>query len=396
MHFLLAATIACTFLVGALVAVWQRLPWVLSERLKIPEPVCRDWQSWFSLPLIFSFPLVGHLVDRWNGQGILFYGILALALALAWLGQARSLRSALLALLLLCVAIPSIAVPTLALLPRAFSDYTKVLALNAAFSGVLLGIGLTPGLLALLFKRLDARHGFLFAALVCLAPALLVALTSPEYFPEREVKPWSEILQSARCWIMVALAFVYYLLAELLGVWRNGLLQQAGGGKHWFDLVFWIFLLAGPPVAGWVVWNEYEPWGLLVLAAIYAVVVGNMAGDFSGHSVSISLWLAAASFAPLLPTLLAVQVPTVQDNPAGVMGLTLAGAAMAHFLLQPTLERFSQRKSVSAAMWLTGVLTLIFGALALTLALMLSPTGSQRNPHDVKKPGWSIPHLFRR
>lgn len=377
----LAATFACMILVGAVVALWQRLPWLLSQRLKVPEPMCRDWQSWFSFPLIFLFPLLGHLIDGWDGQFVLFVGILCLAVSLAWLGQHRTVGSGLGALLLMCVAIPLVALPTFGLLPTAVQAAMKevkpikhVLALNVAFTGVILGMMLTPSLVDLFVKRFDARRAFLFLALLCLVPALFVSLTPLPAVPREPTL--AAILHDGRCWMLAALAFVYYMLAELFGMWKNGFLQQSAQGKPWIGMAFWLTALVGLPITGWAVWDRFEAWGLAVLALALAVVVGNLAGDFTTKGGTLSLWLAGGIFAPFLPVLLTIPARTFHDDPAGAMGLALGGGALGNFLMQPMLERFAQRNTVTASMWLSTILSLGFGALALVLALMLNLSAS--------------------
>ena len=387
----LAALFACTFLVGTVVTLWMRLPWVFSQRLHVPEPVCRDWQSWFSLPLVFLFPVLGHFIDGLDGQYVLFIGILGLAMSLAWLGQFRNVRSGLIALLLMCVAIPCIVLPTFAILPRvfahspthlesaalpAFRQFKHVLVMNLAFTGVVLGYVLTPGLVKMVIKRFDVRHGFLFLAMLCLVPALLVAL-SPT-FDQPEPKPLGNILQDGRGWMIAALAFVFYLQVELFHQWKAGYLQQSERGTPWVCFVFWLVVLLGLPIAGWAVWDRYESWGLAVLALMYAVVLGNMAGDLTNRSGTLSLWMAGGCFAPVLPTLLTIPAKTFHENPSTAMGLALGAGALGNFLMQPMLERFAQRNSVASTMWLATVLSLGFGALALVLALMQNLAGGAR------------------
>jgi MFS family permease len=386
----LIALFACTILVGTIVSLWERIPWVLSERVKFPEPLCRDWQAWFSFPLIFSFPLLGQLIDNWDGrQYVLFIGILGMAVCLAWLGQVRSVGSSVGAILLLCLAIPCIVLPTLAILPQTFAPaipplppsedggrlFKQVLVLNVAFAGIILGIALTPGLLAAVVKKFEMRHGFLTLALLCLVPALIVSLTPTESFARRESRPGAEILNDGRCWMLAALTFVYYLQAELFSLWRKGHLQQSGHDLPWVRGICWLTMPVGLLIAGWAVWNEYESWGLATLALIFAIIVGNMAGEYTSRSGPVSLWLAGASFAPFLPTLLTIPITAraFHDNAAGTMGLALGAGAVSNFLFQPMLERFARRRSVASSMWLSTILALAFGALAVLLALMLTP-----------------------
>ena len=110
----------------------------------------------------------------------------------------------------------------------------------------------------------------------------------------------------------------------------------------------------------------------MVLAVIYAIVLGNMVAEFSQRAGTVSLWFAGASFAPLLPTLLTVHIRDMPASAAASMGLALGAGAFGNFLLQPMLERFSQRWSIAATMRLAMLLSLVFGALALMLALLLS------------------------
>ena len=384
----LAAMLACTFLLGMIVAIWQRIPWVFSQRLKIPEAMCRGWQAWFALPLIFLFPLLGHWIDSWNSQSILFFGILGFALSLALLGQHRTLRGGLTALLVLCLSIPCVALPIITLLPRAFPEYKPVLVLNIAFAGVILGMALTPGMVKMVVQKLAVRHGFLALALVCLLPALLVALTPEDNLRDgREPGPWSDVLQDGSCWLLALTAFTYYLLADLLGKWKKAYLSQAPDGMPWVNLVFWLMLGAGLPIAGWMTWNHFEPWGLAVLAVVYAVVLGNMASDFFSRRSVFGMWIAAGFFAPMLPTLLAIQLKSSNDNPSGTLGLALGAGALGQFLSQPILERFAQRKPLASLMWLSAVLALAMAAMTLGLALLMSPpTTSHRRPNEVRKP----------
>lgn len=389
----LAALIACTLLIGTVASLWERLPWVLSQRLGFPEAQCRDWQSWFSFPLIMLFPLLGHLIDAWDGRYVLFIGILGLAMSLAWLGQVRGVRSAVFAIVLLCVAIVFITLPTLAILPQTFLPprllfpgseattpvlFRKPLVPNLAFIGVVLGLACTPGMVGLILKRFEVHKGFLLLALLCLVPALMVSLTPSDSFQRWDPPPAAGVLHSGICWMLAAVAFVWCLLAELFRLWKEAYLQQSSQDVPWVRGVAWLAMLLGLIVAGWAVWYRFEAWGLAALALIYAVIVGNMAGEFTSRAGPVSLWLAGASFVPILPTLLTIPIRAFHDTPAGTMGFVLGGAALGNFLMQPMLQRFVQRNSVVASMWLSTILSLVLGALAVPLAIMLAIAAHSR------------------
>ena len=394
----LSTTFVCCFLIGAVAGLWERIPWILSQRSKIDEATCRRWQLWFSLPLVALFPGLGLLIE--SGKGVLFGGILALAVSLAWLGQHRGLRSGLLAVLLLCLAVPCIALPTLTvLLPATFRAFqiSSVAVLNLAFVGVCLGTLASPWLIGASIRRFDSRHGFLVLALACLVPALFVIMTSTDYFESPlhgnlNTASTTKVFEDPLVWILAGLAFLYFPLEGLLGAWRRNFLQQSENASRLAPFGFWLAFLVARLGIGWFINDQYAAWVLVGLALTHAVLLGNLASEFSQRAGALGLWAAGASFAPLLPTLLALALALFPKNPAAVMGIMFGFGYLGNFLSQPMLERFAENRPVSATMRLAMFMTLAWMALVLVLALVL-PEGPVSKRPTFKS---LFKHLFKR
>ena len=384
----LSTTFACCILIGALGGLWQRIPWVLSQRSHIDEAECRRWQLWFSLPLVVFFPGLGLLIEGWDGKKVLFAGLLALAVGLAWLGQHRGLRSGLLAVLVLCLAVTCITLSTLTvLLPAAFLAFqvSTVAMLNVAFVGVCLGTLTSPWWIDAVIRRFELRNGFSLLALACLVPALLVMMTAPDYFVSpvhgaSKTGSASRLFDDPLVWILAGLGFLYAPLEILLGFWKKKFLQQSENAPRLAPFGFWLTFLAARLVMGWLVRDQYVAWVLTGLAFTHAITLGNLSSEFSQRTGAIGLWAAGASFAPLLPMLLAISLALFPKNPAAVLGLVFGVGYLGNFLLQPMLERLAESRPAHTTMRLAMILTFVWMTLALVLVLVRQAEPAPNRP----------------
>src|SRR5262249_43841661 len=159
------------------------------------------------------------LVDSWGGRNLLFVGILAAALGLAWLGLAQHAVTCLLAALFLALATACVAVPSIVMLPHTFQVSWPhlrgpgVAAMNLGFIGFTLGHLLAPNLARGLFARLGLRNSFLLMALTCLVPATLVTLPAPEAFPKpHQPMPLDKLAEDVHWWMLLGLGLCYFPL----------------------------------------------------------------------------------------------------------------------------------------------------------------------------------------
>ncbi len=432
----LATVFFCCFLIGAIAGLWRHIPWVLSQGSNVDETECRRWQLWFSLPLIPLFPLLGLLIDRWDGREVLFAGILALAVSLAWLGQHRTLRSGLTAVLVLCLAVPCVTLPTLTvLLPATFrgletssalplvgastvgllgtphaqgpwlaiasflsaGTVSLVLQLNLAFVGVCLGTLAAPQWIHAVVGRFESRRGFLLLALACLVPALFVLVTPADHFAsalpnDANASQATPIFDDPLAWILAGLVFLYFPLEGLLASWRKNFWQQTDHAARLAPLVFWLVFLSARLATGWLVGDRYAIWVLVSLALGHAAMLGNLAGEFSHRGGAAWLWGAGASSAPLLPTLLAIALTLFPRTPAAVMGLMFGLGYLGNFVLQPLLQGFAANRPAPATMRLAMFLALGWAAFAFVLLLARPAEPAAHRP----RPWERIKQLFPR
>lgn len=366
-------TLFCSLLVGALPALWRVLPGAVAERLGQSTGALDFWRKGYLLILVAAFPVVGRLVDAEGGQWYLFMGLLAAILGLAWLGLAQTWRGALAAIVLLALGNAGLTITTTVLMRKTFEDagLPAVAGLNLGFVAAGLGTLLTPRLVRLFLDSLGYRKGWLVLGLLGLIPAGLVALTSPGYFPQaHQPRPLAEFFADPRWWLLGALSFLYFPLEHLLEAWRLKFLQQHPSIAGLAGLGYWFGFLGMRAAIGWIIWDQYEAWGLVCLALAYVVIEGNLASAQAPHSGRIGLTLIGGSFGPLLPTLLAAVSHLDTRNEAQLMGLVYGVGSLSGLLLEPLLNRFAERRETTSTMWLSLYLTLVWGALALLLAML--------------------------
>lgn len=374
---LVLTTFACTLVAGGVPALWNIIPSALAQRFAVPEDRVRHWRKWYLLALVVLFPLAGLLVDTWNSQTVLFAGVLAAALALAWLGLAQKTRACFLAILFLAIAHAFVTVPTIVLFRHALPfdipnlHGKRIAAMNIGFIGIALGTLMTPRLVRALLARLGPGNGFLVLALACLLPGVLVALTGRDDFPRAHVGiPWHELSEDPRWWLLLSLGFFYFPLEYLLDAWRRRYFVQIDPANRLARPGYWTLLLIMRLAIGWMIWDGYEAWGLTCLALAFAIIAGNLASAYAPTANPWGIWLIGATFGPLLPTLLAIVTTLYEQNEGAMVGFILALGAIGGLVLQPMMSSFAERNPLPVTMRFNMILALTWGALALVLALM--------------------------
>lgn len=392
---LVAATLASGLLIGLLPTVVDGVRGPLQSRLKLPEGRVEWFVRLFYLTWLPTMPLAGWLLNSGHNKEILFFGLVALILGIAWLALVRSASSLMLNALILglaysCVTTAAISfmapavffhddlrhsTPNLASLHLGF----RIASLNLGFITVGLGAMLGPLMLQSLERLCGYRQGLLYLSIALIAPAALTALCDRELFPSlpSAVASWDEIFLHPQMALVVVVILLYFALENCLEFWPDSYLKELGyqdRGLRLGLLVFWLAFLATRGLAAW--WFFEHPGQAfsltLILVVVSAFVLGNLTGGFELGSGSMGFWLLGACYGPLLPGFLgmALELYYPKALPVSILGALLALSGFDTLVVRPLMNVFGKDRPARSVMWVPTVLALILAAPLLLLAFV--------------------------
>lgn len=363
------------FIAGVLPALWKPLTPRLANHHGLDADSVHKRNRLVLLGVALIFPGCGFLVDRWGPQSMLVAGQLAAVFSLAWLAGAMAPNLVLLALFLLGIAealIISALVPLLQTgLPFA---PTKLAGLNLGF--VMVGIGFITGrtFIDRWLERKDLPRALFVISLLGLAPVTLTSILNVDSFPARpRPEVLGDLLSQGKFWLVVALAFLFFPVEQLLFAWRDRFLKHPQHQSRWGLTGFWAAFLAARIFTALWVRDSYALWYLHILAIGYVIAVGNLAATSDAQG-TIGLLLSALCFGPMLPTLCEVVLSGFKSEPATAVGICFGVACFAGFLAGPVIELVKQKMTLSGLMWSAVALMLVWIGVALVLAV-LGPIG---------------------
>src|SRR5580765_5481531 len=121
---LVAATLVSGLLVGLIPTLVDGFQKSLKDRLNLPEQRAEWFVRLFYLAWLPAMPLAGWLLDEFPTREILFGGLVALILGIAWLALIRTASPLLFNALYLGTAYSCVATTTVSLMSRVFfEDY---------------------------------------------------------------------------------------------------------------------------------------------------------------------------------------------------------------------------------------------------------------------------------
>jgi MFS family permease len=389
---LVAATLASGLLIGLIPTLVDGVQRPLQSRLKLPEGRVEWLARLFYLAWLPAMPLAGWLLDAGHNKEILFFGLVALILAIAWLALVRSAGSLMLNALFLGLAyscVTTAAISFMAPLVFFHDDIRhstlniaslnlgfRIASLNLGFITVGLGAMLGPWMVQALERLWGYRQGLLSLSIALIAPAALAALCDRELFPSlpSAVASWNEIFMHPQMGLVVVVILLYFALENCLEFWPDSYLKELGyqgRGLQVGLVVFWLAFLATRGLAAW--WFFVHPSHAFSLTLIFvvvsAVVLGNLTGGFEFGSGSVGFWLLGACYGPLLPGFLgmALEMYYPKALPVSILGALLALSGFDTLVVRPLMNVFGKDRPARSVMWAPTVLALILAAPLLLL-----------------------------
>jgi fucose permease len=381
-HELIPVTIASAFTFGMVLALLGSLKLPLAKRLGMDEARVGGLLSAFYLALIPLMLISGLLIDQVGLRWVLAGGVLVTGLAVAYLAVSRTYAACLAAVLLLGVGGACLNTGAIKLMPLAFfGDTNPSASLNLGHVFIGLGALVTPALIDLLLRGLDFRKAVGFLALAFLVPFVVVFVTPAQAFVSRQAEAgdlWF-VLSNPILWLASLVFLLYSPLEGCLGTWATTFLTQLGHGERRAAFLlsgFWLSFMGGRLVMSFVqhtmLPDNSEPWVILVLAVVAAVLLGNLAGTHGQGSAARGLLVVGALLGPIFPTLAGILFNKFEHEPATAYGAMFALGATGNLVLAPLIGGYARGRSIQAALRIPLIVALLLAAAALVLGLTLS------------------------
>jgi MFS family permease len=379
------ATLASGILIGLIPMLVDGAQRPLQARLKLPDGRVDWFVRLFYLTWLPAMPLAGWLLDSWHNKEILFYGLVALLLGVAWLALVQSTLSLMLNGLFLglaysCVTTAAISFMPLVFFPDYLTNYKlSIASLNLGFVAVGLGAMLGPWILSAIERWWGYRQGLLYLSVILIVPAAVVALCPRDLFPKSTtgIIAWEEVYTHPQMALIVVSILLYFALENCLEFWPEAYLKELGyqsRGLEWSMFAFWLAFIGTRGAAAW--WFYEHPGHafamtfILVIAS--AVVIGNLTGGFEIGGGGIGFWLLGACYGPLLPGLLgmALEAYYPQTLSVSILGALLALSGFDTLAMRPFMSVFGKNRQARSVMWAPTLLAIVLAAPLLLLAFM--------------------------
>lgn len=374
---LIATSVSTALAMGLVSTLFGALKDSLREPLHLADSRLNQLHKLLLLSWLPLMPLAGWLVDHWGLHQVLFVGGMLLSLAVSWLGICQSLLGLAGGVLGLGLAGALLITSGTALMPIALQlddRWSLAAALGLGFALVGLAALLAPSCVRWLGRRLGTQKALLTIGLVCLVPALLVALCKNDIPDPAAPRPAESAVIDLRFWLLALATCLYFPLEQSLSVWPKPYLTEIGAGRSLARLLvgFWCTYLLCRFGLGWMIRQGNEAWLVLVLLVVSSMVLGNLAGAYAPSSGFVGVWLVAACYGPLLPSLLAIALDLgeMRGLRGQAVGILFALGAASTLIVEPVLTAFAKRRVPRATMRIPMVLGLIMAAPILVLALI--------------------------
>jgi hypothetical protein len=365
------AAVTGALVMGFLPALWRRL----RVRNQTQQPAAVDSDRLERACLFVSLPLMlvaGWAVEAWGPHDVLFAGSVLSALSLATLGMRGSSESLRWLVMMVAGASACLTTATIVIMPHAFLGADDPAAsVNLGFVAVGIGYLVLPILADGFCRRLGFHTGMLFLAVVSLAPAVFVMFTArDEVVAQPRNADAVGLLSHPAAWLAGLAAFFYFPLEISLSSWMTDYLKNLGQDSRRlaYSGAFWTIFLASRFVTGQFLVPTYEFWFVLVMAAVAAVTLGNLAGAYGPRSAR-GLLVLAACLGPLAPSLLGGIIGSSPSPPLALaLVYTCGGAGV--LVLRPALASPNFRRSMPVGMRIPLAVTVLMMVPLLVLALL--------------------------
>lgn len=374
------AALANGLLIGLIPTLIDGIKPALQARLNLPAGRI-DWHTrLFYLTWLPGMPFAGWLLDQFSNRDILLYGgSLPLIVGVAWLALLRSSAAALVNAILLGLGYSLLTTATVRLMPAAFypdllHDYElNIAALNLGFVAVGTGAILGPWIVKAIECWTGVRQGLLYTSIALLTPAVLTALCDSPTFPppNKDAVSLQFILTHPQAHLIGAVILLYFALETCLEYWPDSYLKEIGYEGRGLQVgvtIFWLAFVGSRAAAAWWLY-EHPSHGFnltIILLAVSAVILGNLAGGFEFGSGSLGFWLLGVCYGPLLPGFLGIAMD-YRGLPVSALGILLALSGVDTLVLRPFLGVATSRFRARSVMYLPTLLALVATGVLLTL-----------------------------
>src|SRR5262245_33277810 len=248
--FFVSASIGSSLAVGILPVLLSTVSPALQKQSALSDLQVRRMGQWHWLAWFLSFPIAGWLVDQWSIHDVLFTGLLLLALAISWIALSQTYSALVWGAVGMSLAGAWVMTSAISLMPQALAFSPRqslgaALSLGLVFAG--LAALLAPAALPRLIDRFGCRPTLLAIGLLCLVPALLIAISArSEDTAGPPSRPLNESFEDIRLWLIALAIFLYFPLERLLEIWPRpylGEIGYAGGAVTRLLVGFWAAFL---------------------------------------------------------------------------------------------------------------------------------------------------------
>ncbi len=385
--FVIVTTFFAGVVIGLIPTLIDAVKTLVAARFK-DTAIRTDWfVPLFYLTWLPAMPGAGLLLDNTHSKEILFFGLVALVLGVAWLALINSLASLLVNAIFLGTAYSTVAVAGIRLMTSAFfpdyveTDKMNIASLNLGFVMVAFGALLGPGTVKAIERWSGYRQGLLYVSAALILPAALTALCDRSRFPSapENAAPWHELYLHPHLMLIAGVILLYFILENLLEYWPEAFLKDIeyqGGRLKLTLLVFWLAFIGTRAAAAW--WVYHHPghgFAITILLIIASgCVLGNLAGGFDVGSSTFGFWLAGACYGPILPGLLGIALDFYHPLPLPVsaLGVILALSGLDTLVVRPLVSASAEARSARSLMRVPTFLAFALAAPLLLLAFFRS------------------------
>ena len=373
---LIASAVVSSLAVGFIPALLDGLKKQLSQRLVLSDDRVEKLTLAFYLCWLPGMPLAGWMMDRWSAahKEVLFFGLVAATLFLAWLGVVQSQRGLVAVMAALGLAYSCIAVACVQLMPLALSYRgSATAALNFGFVFVAFGALLGPLACSAIERWWGQRQGLLFLSFSFLVPAAMIAMSDALLLP---LALGTAPAQPHLLWLIAFIVLIYFAIENCLEFWPESFLKQLGFGDSGVKvslLIFWLSFIGARVFVGYFLHTSgqaSEIWLLAVLLFVSAICMGNLVGANEWSSGSMGFWIIGACYGPLLPGFLGLALKLFPGLPGTALGVLLALSGLDTLLVRPLMTHLTAKHPARKVMFVPTLLAVMLLAPLVLLGML--------------------------
>jgi fucose permease len=382
---LMALTISAAVAFGLVLVVPGGLKVLLAKRLGVDEARAGGLVAALHPALLPLMLAAGFLCDAWGPRQVLLVGSVLTGLALFSMTLRNTAQWALMSILLVALGGACLCTGSVVLMPEAFfpgdapNREAAALNLGAVFFG--LGGLIAQPLVEVLLRTVRFRWTLGLLALLCLVPAGLAVLAATAPAPPAAGSPLAAAVHPL-VWLAGLVYFLYAPLVSATNTWGATYLTDIGYRERqarWLLSGFALCFSAAQLGLAYLEASDAlphgnEPWVILLLSLLSAVMLGNLAGAASRGNAAFGLLLLGAFLGPVFPTLVGFvfMTPGLQNHRGTGFGLVFAVGSVGSLLLGRLVGRSARKASVQHSLRILMLLALMLTASALVLGLVRS------------------------